>query len=126
MDTEGGISKESGVRGSIPFVTVGDKFDRVLMGDDATVDLEEAIKFCKPVVSPSSTAEEHGSSGADHVLPSGFELVVFVVSFVIGKTIFFVCISVEDRVQSTLFNVRPFVLLTSSVKRVTPALPSGV
>ena len=102
MDTEGGISEECDVGGSIPSGTVGDKTDLVLIGCGATVDLEEAIKFCKSVVPPSSTAEEHGSSGGDLVLPSGFELVVFVVTFVI---VFFVCSSVEDRVQSTLVKV---------------------
>ena len=93
MDTEGEISEESGVACLIPSGTVGDKTDRVLTGDGATADLEEAIKFCKSVVPPSSTAEEHGSSGTDLVLPSGFEPVVFVVTFVI---VFFVCSSVED------------------------------
>ena len=101
--------------------------DGVHVGGGATVDFEEEIKRCKSLAPSGSTVETRASSGVVFVLLFGFEVAVLVATFLIAEVAFFLRSSVADRGHSTLFKILAFMLLTSSVKRVSPLLlPSGV
>ena len=101
--------------------------DEVHVGGGATVDFGEEIKRCKSLAPSGSTVETRESSGVVFVLPFGFEVAVLVAIFLIGEVVFFFRSSVVDRGHSTLLKILAFMLLTSSVKRVSPLLlPSGV